>query len=560
MSFQPTAEEKEDYQIAKQFEGKVFDRRYKVGDLIGIGGMSYVFRGYDQKMERDVAMKLLMKQYSDNAEALARFENEIKAIIRIDNHPNVITVYDRGKFPHEKTNWFYIVMEYLAGPTLGDQLRYAPFTLKETEVYISQILAGLQAAHNVNVVHRDLKSENVKIVDKSRQPPRIKILDFGISKLQSMDSSEDSIRTRVGQIFGTPYYMSPEQALGDVRRIDHRTDIYAAGVLHFYMLTGRLPFDDPSDNPSLIMKMHISDEPPVPSSVNPEIPPEIDEIVLRALEKEPEKRWSSAYDYSRAFYRAVHGDDVARPRVTIPPEVRQPTNGSIRPPTAEAQTAPTLVSGEHATIDAQEYMSKPPPAVDFKKSSDDKITDRIHKGMWAAVVILLLICSVVIAAIYWPRGSADKPELPAPHADFVPSEGPKGFTLSEKQIEAVSPKKVAEPEIKKPVKVETFSEPKPVNVETAPKPEVVVEKELTGVALTAWEATEKYRYTKNCDRVINMLRELAKNHPNNPDVNYALGDCFYRQKNPFLAKKFLSKALELDPGHPKAKWAVKIVY
>lgn len=256
--------------------GKKLDGRYEITELIGVGGMADVYKGVDVIDNKQVAIKILKKEFAENEEFLRRFRNESKAIAVL-SHPNIVKIYDVGF--SEKIQ--YIVMEYIDGITLKEYIAEEKvLTWQDTVHFLIQILRALQHAHDKGIVHRDIKPQNIMMFTDGT----IKVMDFGIAKF-----ARDDGKTATDQAIGSVHYISPEQAKGDVT--DAKSDIYSVGAMMYEMLTGRKPFD--SDSPVSIAVMHMHDVPERPRSVNPEIPAGLEEIVMKAMEKDPADRYQS---------------------------------------------------------------------------------------------------------------------------------------------------------------------------------------------------------------------------------------------------------------------------
>jgi serine/threonine protein kinase/Tol biopolymer transport system component len=260
---------------------------YELTALIGAGGMGEVYRARDVRLARDVAIKVLPARLADDRERLARFQHEARATAAL-NHPNVITVFDVGV--QDGIPW--LVMELLQGHTLRASLHSGePMSLRQALDYAVQIARGLAAAHGANIVHRDLKPENVFVANDGR----VKLLDFGLAKLtehtQALTSAA-TVDTAAGMVMGTVAYMAPEQARG--LDADHRTDLFAFGVVMHEMLTGHLPFRG-AFGADVLAAILNADPPPLDNS-RPDIPAELSRIVTRCLRKRPELRFQSAAD------------------------------------------------------------------------------------------------------------------------------------------------------------------------------------------------------------------------------------------------------------------------
>ena len=265
------------------YEGHKLDGRYQISKLIGEGGMADVYRGTDLADGRVVAIKILKDEYAHNPELVRRFNNESRAI-SVLNHPNIVKVFDVSV--NDKIH--YIVMECIEGITLKEYIeqRSEPLTYKEVVHFTSQVLLALQHAHDKGVIHRDIKPQNIMILESGD----IKVMDFGIARL-----ARSEIHTANEQAIGSVHYISPEQAQGE--DTDMRADIYSTGIMMYEMLTGTLPFED--DNAVAIAVMQISDEAEPITSVNPSVPPGIAAIATRAMSKNPAHRYQSALDMLR---------------------------------------------------------------------------------------------------------------------------------------------------------------------------------------------------------------------------------------------------------------------
>jgi serine/threonine-protein kinase len=285
--------------------GTVLERKYRIEDKLGEGGMGAVYTGEHLMMKRRVAIKTLLSQFTANPNAVQRFQREAQAASAM-GHPNIITIHDLGQTPD---GMLYIVMEYLDGRDLGKETR--ELKLRGVQVMepqrafaiMSQVAEGLAAAHEKGVVHRDLKPDNIFLVPNRDGTDRVKLLDFGISKIRT-PSPDQSRLTTDGSLLGTPYYMSPEQAQGK-SDIDHRADIYAYGVILYELLTGQVPFED--ENMLRVIAMHALEEPRPPRMLNPNIPPAVEGLILKAMAKQPVNRFQTMNDVLAGLRQIVAG-------------------------------------------------------------------------------------------------------------------------------------------------------------------------------------------------------------------------------------------------------------
>ena len=260
-----------------KYVGKRLEGRYEIQELIGMGGMANVYKAYDVIDQRTVAVKILRDEYLGNTEFLRRFKNESKAIAVL-SHPNIVRVYDvsfTGKV-HS------IVMEYIDGITLKEYIDQQKLLgWKEALHFTLQILRALQHAHDKGIVHRDIKPQNIMLL----QNGAIKVTDFGIARF-----ARSEVKTITDRAIGSVHYISPEQAMGE--NTDEKSDIYSVGVMLFEMLTGELPFE--ADSPVSVALKQIQTQAKRPTSINPEIPGGLEEITVRAMQKDAARRYQSA--------------------------------------------------------------------------------------------------------------------------------------------------------------------------------------------------------------------------------------------------------------------------
>ncbi len=262
-----------------KYMGKRLDGRYEIQEIIGVGGMAYVYKAHDNIDDRTVAVKILKEEYLANDEFTRRFKNESKAIA-ILSHPNIVKVYDVSFGDRMQ----YIVMEYIDGITLKEYIdQQKEFKWKEAVHFTVQILRALQHAHDKGIVHRDIKPQNIMLLPDGT----IKVTDFGIARFSRQD-----IRTTrsTDKAIGSVHYISPEQARGEIT--DEKADIYSVGVMLYEMLAGKLPFEADSAVSVAIMQLQAEAKPP--REINPAIPEGLEDITVKAMQKDPSKRYQSA--------------------------------------------------------------------------------------------------------------------------------------------------------------------------------------------------------------------------------------------------------------------------
>ncbi len=279
------------------FVGRMVGGRYRLESRLGEGGMGTVYRALHVLMEKPVAVKILRGELAVDETAVARFQREAKGASRIE-HENCVSVTDFGR---EDDGVLWLIMEHLEGETLWDVIQEdGPLSKRRTLDIGLQVARALVAAHSVGVVHRDLKPENVMVVQRPDRRDHVKVLDFGLAKLLHADGERGTALTRAGSVFGTPRYMSPEQAEG--RPADQRSDLYSFGVLLYEMITGTLPFDD--ESVVALLNRHVSETPERPSerlSGVRDVDPRLEAVIMRCLDKAPEDRFPDATSLLQAL-------------------------------------------------------------------------------------------------------------------------------------------------------------------------------------------------------------------------------------------------------------------
>ncbi len=280
------------------FLGQRLMDQFDIRARCGQGAMGTVYQAHQVNMDRLVAIKILRQDLVQDRTVVKRFYREARAAARL-SHPNIITVH---LVAETDAGLPYIVMEYLDGTDLDTLCKAeAPLPVDRGVYLASQIAGALAEAHANNVIHRDLKPANIFVLAKERSPDLVKVLDFGIAKILERGGSDESRITKSGAIFGTPYYLSPEQATG--AELDARADLYSLGVILYRLLTGHLPFESGSGLDVLVS--HVKEPPPPPRLHNEEIPPALEGVILQALEKDKDRRFSSAEHMRQALEDVV---------------------------------------------------------------------------------------------------------------------------------------------------------------------------------------------------------------------------------------------------------------
>jgi serine/threonine-protein kinase len=350
--------------------GTVFDGRYRIVRKLGTGGMADVYLAEDQELGRRVAIKILNDRHAADDQFVERFRREAKNAAGL-SHPNIVSVYDRGT----AEGTYYIAMEYLDGRSLKELIiGRGPAPVRTAVEYARQVLAAVGFAHRHGIVHRDIKPHNVLVAGDEG---RLKVTDFGIAR------SGASQMTEVGSIIGTAQYLSPEQARGSP--VDQTSDLYSVGVVLYELLTGQVPFT--GDTPLEIAMKHLSEVPKPPSELRPEVPHDLDLVVLRALAKDPDDRYQTAEEMDKDLERVLSGMPVGAE-------------------TAEAATA--VLSGAGAAAAPTSVITRPtrpvtprpgppggtPPAGYYGYEGPP----RRRRPIWPWVLSVLLLCAAGAAA------------------------------------------------------------------------------------------------------------------------------------------------------------------
>ena len=283
--------------------GAIVARKFRIEKLLGVGGMGKVYKARQLSLDKAVVVKVLHDQFREDPQLVQRFQREARAASRL-NHPNSIQIIDFGQ---DDTGVVFMAMEFLQGQDLFALLkRDGPLPPDRLARVMIQVCSALAEAHEQNVIHRDLKPENIMVEDRRGQRDYVKVLDFGIAKIQDPESTGQAL-TQAGMVCGTPEYMSPEQARGLV--LDPRSDIYALGVVMYQLAVGELPFV--SDTPIGIVTKHILEAPTPPRQRRPDIPAALDGIILKAMEKDPAARFSTVVELGEALERFLKATTTA---------------------------------------------------------------------------------------------------------------------------------------------------------------------------------------------------------------------------------------------------------
>ncbi|HYX12629.1 MAG TPA: Stk1 family PASTA domain-containing Ser/Thr kinase, partial [Candidatus Acidoferrum sp.] len=363
----------------------LFDGRYRIQRKLGAGGMADVYLAEDQELGRRVAIKILNSRHGNDDQFIERFRREAKNAAAL-NHPNIVSIYDRG----EAEDTYYIAMEFLDGRTLKELIvgrGAAPINVAIE--YARQILSALRFAHRHGIVHRDIKPHNA-LVDGDG---RVKVTDFGIARAGT------SQMTETGSIVGTAQYLSPEQAKGG--EVDPRSDLYSLGVVLYELLTGKTPFD--GETPVEIAMKHLSTTPKPPSKLRPDVPRELDMVVMRALAKNPDERYQSADEMEADLERVARGARVSATTADTATQV-------LRRPAAATAVASATAATMIAPPPASATGAVPPTVVAEEEEYEEGGADR---PLWPWLVAVGFVVAAIVAGFFvWNELSGSAPQVP----------------------------------------------------------------------------------------------------------------------------------------------------
>ncbi len=271
-------------------EGAIFDGRYRIERTLGAGGMGVVYRAFDLKLERRVALKIPHFDAHAHPDLIKRFQREARIAAAFD-HPNLCPVFDFNRAGHV----YYLTMPFIEGRPLSTLLEGGPVLPRQAATIVRTLALALEEAHRRGVIHRDLKPANIMI----SRAGKLIVMDFGIARFAT---PTDSLRTRPGALMGTPAYMAPEQVQAETQAIGPATDVYCLGVIYYQLLTGRLPF---IGNPNWVCVQVLHDDPAPPSTLLPELDPGLEAICLKAMRKRPQDRYASMAEMAAALDTAL---------------------------------------------------------------------------------------------------------------------------------------------------------------------------------------------------------------------------------------------------------------
>ena len=398
--------------------------RYEVRDLIGRGGMAEVHLGYDTRLSRTIAIKLLRSDMAEDATFQARFRREAQSAAAL-NHPSIVAVYDSGEEqvtgPDGRTRGVpYIVMEYVEGHTVRELLGEGEAVpIDEAVEIVTGVLDALEYSHRAGIVHRDIKPGNIMLTSTGA----VKVMDFGIAR--AIEDSAATV-TQTHAVVGTAQYLSPEQARGEL--VDSRSDLYSTGCLLYELLTGRPPFQ--GDSAVAIAYQHVREIPKAPSATAPDVPESLDRVVLKALAKNREDRYQDAAHMRTDLLAAARGLAVSAP-----------STDTWTAATTVLATAPGAASGTAAAATSSTFSPAPPAPPEDGQGDKAQVSSKRSRGwVWAFIVAFLLLLAVVIGLVASGRiGGGTAPTIATASATAAAVPDLTGMTESEakKALEAV---------------------------------------------------------------------------------------------------------------------------
>ncbi|AXR74429.1 Stk1 family PASTA domain-containing Ser/Thr kinase [Auritidibacter sp. NML130574] len=398
-------------------EQQVLNNRYEIGELIGRGGMADVYLGHDQRLGRQVAIKMMRPDLARDPQFQTRFQREAHSSAAL-NHPNIVAVFDTGeeRLPdtdHTGVSCPFMIMEYVSGSTLRTLLRSSEVSIDDAVHWMSGVLAALNYSHEHDIVHRDIKPANVMVTETGD----VKVMDFGIARALS-DSSTTMTQTQA--VVGTAQYLSPEQARGE--QVDYRSDLYSAGCVLFELVTGRPPFV--GESPVSVAYQHVREDPPMASTINPDVTPALEAVITKALSKDPDDRFDTGADFAQALENAhYHGifpdhDEEATTQHTtvLPAAVPMAGPGSE----AEATQAFSTVSATESEQDPLDPFAPNHDDEGYVVEDLDEPQPRKKKKStaWIWIVVLLLLSGAGVAGWWfyqdWQQQQIEQSQVTVP--------------------------------------------------------------------------------------------------------------------------------------------------
>ncbi|WOC12199.1 Stk1 family PASTA domain-containing Ser/Thr kinase [Gordonia sp. MP11Mi] len=391
------------------FDPHYLSERYELGETLGFGGMSEVQYARDLLLHRDVAIKVLRADLARDPSFYLRFRREAQNAAKL-THPSIVQVFDTGEAETSEGPLPFIVMEYVDGDTLRDILRASESGViapKQAMTWMADVAAAMDFSHRANIVHRDMKPANV-MIDRTGA---VKVMDFGIAR--AMDDTSATM-TQTSAVMGTAQYLSPEQARGI--KVDPRSDIYSMGCVLFELVTGEPPFT--GDSPIAVAHQHVHEDPRRPSTVRPDLSPELDSIVMQAMSKNPANRYQTAADFRSDLIKVLAGGKPSAPMLLTDQEQTDLIESTRAPARSDSQPS-RRDSRRHAEV------------------IDDEPTP-LHRRKPVIVAVALLLIAVLVGGLFaWAPWTSEEPSIAVPKVAGLTAEAAKanleqaGFSVKE---------------------------------------------------------------------------------------------------------------------------------
>ena len=366
-------------------EGRLLNERYVVKRLIGGGGMANVYLGFDNILEREVAIKVLRLEYSNDDEFITRFHREAQSATSL-SHENIVNIYDVG----EEDDIYYMVMEYVEGLTLKEYIqRYGPITIEDSIEIMSQITSAIEHAHVNHIVHRDIKPQNI-LIDKNRT---VKVTDFGIALALTATSL-----TQTNSVLGSVHYLSPEQARGGMA--NRKSDIYSLGIVFYEMLTGKIPFNGQSAV-SIALK-HLEAQMPSMREWDPLIPQSLENIVLKATTKDPFHRYQRVADIEKDLSTALNPDRINEPTY-LPPNEPGDATKAISVITNDQMSQGLMNEADRLNQEMTRPGGAPVTNQEKQEPEKKKMSRKKKTVIWVITLLMLVIGSSLVALFILPN-------------------------------------------------------------------------------------------------------------------------------------------------------------
>ncbi len=370
--------------------GRTIFGEYTVTKKLGEGGMGSVYLASQQAIDQEIAIKVLHGRSARNDELVKRFYREAKTITRL-THPNIIRVFIFGR---TEDGLIYLAMEMIRGKSLREALlRSGRMSEMRAIKILKQSLSALAEAHDIGIVHRDLKPDNILLTTYRGEEDFVKVLDFGIAKIKEPEGSPEQKLTQAGVVYGTPEYLSPEQA--QALDLDHRSDIYSLGCILFEMITGAVPYTAPTA--VNILMMHVYEPAPSPRGKFAGISPEMEEIILKAMAKKPEDRYQSAMEFLDALVRReqalIRGGEKAEQIVMPGMEL---TTAFMLPPELVDEARTALFQADDVANAAQRLESTPTMRAAPVRANDKQRLLLMVLILLLAVLLIVIVVGIVV--------------------------------------------------------------------------------------------------------------------------------------------------------------------